>query len=775
MKILLAYEAEKMGVSKAADMLIEVFTAMGFLTVQRILPGSVGFDIANRNGEGGNAQEVVKLASDIAYLGWAWSATAHALCVEVTPGDPTIEEFNRALSQGLGMAPVDGDSIRYGSLSCGHTNYVLRCIGASMPSTCPLLSQDGRYSLALLAERDPQYADAVREGLRWRTLSWKVRALYPKALHIMQGALNVGGHVQRKENEIQGLLQLHALASAAMARGLEPDWAAIKRSVLRTRPPFADSVDDMAAFLATRSGGVHGQYLKYLQAFHRQFVNPSVRASVPAGLYGALADFPYQYLAIAILQVALTCPLEFVKHGLCSWVGASEVTRLGRDAQRQEELRAAEAVLANARLKLADTGLRGDIAVDNKLTAVFGRLDTMMGRFVLRKAVKKTLETPACGGRGFIDDLLANYPDADPSPYHALWPRAPAEADADNGASRPAANANAMPLYSVDVSGAVVDPRALLRQKGFEIGVSCRLRGASDAYRLEAVNAVPPGTSNHMVVLTPLGTVAAAGQKNEALAEFTANWELITARDVIEAHPGWPAKYTAASDVFRALVAKGKILMAAGALVEHVDKLCRPASRLSVLSKPSRAVVAKEKLEIGGLVLTPTTTSLKNVPLSDARARENLEASAAVEVTFRPADTADAYYLLPAASAESVAPMWCVGTTTEETQANMTWAKYVVQALVAPDFVGDVAPVACPGPKLRVNAKKKMAPGASDATDEATETYVSIPVLINTVVVEAGAPLLVHRAAVKREREQGPTPITIKKVAQARAKADPTK
>ena len=86
------------------------------------------------------------------------------------------------------------------------------------------------------------------------------------------------------------------------------DWTAIKRTILSCKPSFAESLDYMIAFVATRSGGIGGQYLTYMQCVHRLVVKSSEHASLPGPLYSALAAFPHQYLAIAIWLAAWRCP-----------------------------------------------------------------------------------------------------------------------------------------------------------------------------------------------------------------------------------------------------------------------------------------------------------------------------------------------------------------------------------------------------------------------------------------------------------------------------------
>jgi hypothetical protein len=356
-----------------------------------------------------------------------------------------------------------------------------------VPSSCPLLSQDGVMSLAKLEKRDTEYAKAVSQGLHWKVLRAAVRVLYPRALPILQGARNVSGHVQRKIHEVQGLQQLHSMAAVAQREGKEPDWTAIKRAVLRSRPPFADSIDDMISFLATRSGGVEGVFLKYFQAFHRQFVNPSVRSAVPGALYGALADFRHHYLALAILQAAFTCPAETVKQGLCTWISAAEVAGLGRaTASKPQLLSDAEEALSAARTLLPTTGLPVAIHEHNALTAAFAKFDISMARFVLSKqASSKTVHLSVkavC--RQFVAELKASYPAAVLTEYTRIWHQLPEQA----AAAGTSAAGGHIALYAVDSAGKIIDALALLREKGIDVGTVVAMTASEDLYQVAGIN-----------------------------------------------------------------------------------------------------------------------------------------------------------------------------------------------------------------------------------------------------------------------------------------------
>ena len=122
----------EMGLVQVADSIEAALAKRKFVYSLDIAPRMVGLDPINRDGEGGNAQQVLMLAGDIFDVGFSWEATRHATCVEVIPGTRDIEIFNQKFSDGNGMASVPENSIHFGTLSGGHTNYVLRCIAGGL-------------------------------------------------------------------------------------------------------------------------------------------------------------------------------------------------------------------------------------------------------------------------------------------------------------------------------------------------------------------------------------------------------------------------------------------------------------------------------------------------------------------------------------------------------------------------------------------------------------------------------------------------------------------
>ena len=168
----------------------------------RLRPRQVGVDPSNRDGYGVNYEDVHGLGRDIANIGWSWEETSKAVCIEEAPTSLMIQEFNMALAQTDRLAPVQPDSIRFGSVACSHTNMFLRCMAAGVPSDDDVLADDGRLSLSKLKHRDAAFADAVDNGLHWLVLSRRLRATFPDLPSLIQSARNATGQVSRREHEV---------------------------------------------------------------------------------------------------------------------------------------------------------------------------------------------------------------------------------------------------------------------------------------------------------------------------------------------------------------------------------------------------------------------------------------------------------------------------------------------------------------------------------------------------------------------------------------------
>ena len=144
--------------------------------------------------------------------------------------------------------------------------------------------------------------------MEWKVLKHEVRKLCPEALRIIQAARNVFGHVQRKTSVVQGMKQMHNMASALQSVDRPVDWGEIKRAVLDTQPPFADDIDFLIHFIIGKSGGVDDPLLEEFVVSYRNHAPSSRR--VPGELFGFWPIF----LGLVWLMRCWPRPTTAIKH-----------------------------------------------------------------------------------------------------------------------------------------------------------------------------------------------------------------------------------------------------------------------------------------------------------------------------------------------------------------------------------------------------------------------------------------------------------------------------
>jgi hypothetical protein len=600
-------------------------------------------------------------------------------------------------------------------------------------STSIYLSENGRMSLEVLRKKDADYADAVDHGLRWTVLKAEVRTRYPAILPLIQGAKNVGGHVARKISEAQGLQQLHTLAAQAAHDGKDADWIAIKRAVLRSRPPFAESIDDMIAFLATRSGGPDGKHLKGFLAFYRAFVDPSVRASVPAALYSALASFPDQLVAMAILQAAYSCPKEHVKNGQCLFISAGDVHGLSRN--KPKEVEDAGKALGDARLHAIEAGLSQPLHENNHVLKAFTKFDVAMARFLLNKqgSSKDSFTSIGAIGHALAKALKDLRPDLDWAKLDAQFPAiatpsVPVLAEAKTGGS--------IALYTSDIAGHTISALAKIRKRGIDIGSCVAMTDSADLFRVASIN------SQQAIVLEPWKAKAAKDSNAEVpdrlvdVESFLEEWSLRDPKAALETHPGWPSCRTSKLDVADTRFMLGHIYSAMAILTKVADDYFSFEGRVDVFSKPKRAVKAKADIGAGVLVLVPETISVKTTSRAEHDPRVD-----AHEVRFVPPHATTIFTLQPQTSDTNMSPFWCVATTEDEEAANMVVAKVSITSMFAVDFLPPKRPKLCQQ-KTRQNGK---APEKASPEDSAETVSTTFPILMNSKDLTKGEELLLFK------------------------------
>ena len=757
LQLLAKGEGGELGVVALADSLEQVLEKLGLLYRMDLNSRMVGMDPANRDKAGGNAQEVVALIGEIGKVGWSWAAVAHATCVEVIPGDRTVEEFNKRLADNVNLAPVDQDSIRFGSLSCGHTNLGLRCIVAAVKSDDEHLSRDGRFCLEAVRARSPEMAKAVAQGLHWKVLSWKVRVRYPKVLSIIQAARNTPAMMQRVIHEVQGLMNIHQEAASCQGAGKAPNWEVIKRKVLRTLPPWAEDIDAMILFVIGKSGGENGRYLQSLVVFHRLFVARPRRVAGP--VFRALAEFPCTLCAYAILFAAYMCPKDKVIHGVCSMISETEINQ-----QKKKDWTGMEEILMQARRLLKTTGLpeaaKEDpteaINADNQLMRLDATLLINMARMRLGKQekAKKTFANEQEVLMHFLAQFAEMYPNADLTAYRQAWPAHAKQGQEAATQGQEAATSKAaapLKLYEINVDGQLDDATAQLRSKGFDIGRHAAKKGTTVAWQIVGA---AKGDGEPNIELKRQVDDHLAQKMTVSLQAFVADWRAADPSKEELPHAGWPQTRFAKVEFGQVIVAKGSVMMAVGAVAAHLEKYFANADALQILSKPQRKVICAEAFGPGELLLAPESVAIKAV-----KPDETMPDSP--EVILKDAVVPHRFFLGPCASEEMVSPFWCLQQTEKKEEASMTWAKLLVSMTTGVDYLGT------PQAKPRIVVAKTGKAGgkgasANQVANVATEQVVTVPVLVNPSALAVGTEIKVFKQkAPKREKELDPISLPV--------------
>jgi hypothetical protein len=596
----------------------------------------------------------------------------------------------------------------------------------------------------------------------------------------------MAGHVQRAENELGGLLKIHALSASMQRSGRGIDWSVVRRSVLRSRPPYAHYIEALEAFVISKAGGTDGKYLTHwAKSFYVQCVTPSLRSALPGPLYFALSELPHPFLSWAIWATAYTCPKDAVKNKVCTWITAVEVLGLVRNKSPdfQSKVLEAEEALRDARLRAFDAGLP-HTEWPGQVVLVFARLDAMISRWILNK--QDGSKTPIRSVAEALWEFSVELRAAAPGLKHEALPwTAPVRTEE----SKAAASSGPAPvqLYDIDEKGQSRDAVPLLRTLGMDIG-GVVSRG-SEHYRITAAS---PAGSDPSITLQGLGEVSEA-KLEVTLEDFKQTFKIASERDVVEKNPLWPAASVASHEDFAVIRARGLVWSALAALAEIGRKEAGDVGTLlNVFSRPVKKVATTCQVRAGAIFLPPLSLVLKVQPRTGP-AVEGFDENGLVEVQLRKRcgtvlqDMLPKlqFMLSPALDKKGFWPLWTLQTTAEKKDANLSWQLVDIPSLFSWEYQGSV-PLQPPAsvPTVRQSRKgkapKSVASGSSAAaasegseaemTSDAlmSDFVVSFPCLVNPSGLKAHTDLVAFKPAPTVARKRVPVPISVPQARKAR-------
>ena len=209
------------------------------------------------------------------------------------------------------------------------------------------------------------------------------------------------------------------------------------------------------------------------------------------------------------------------------------------------------------------------------------------------------------------------------------------------------------------------------------------------------------------------------------------------------------------------LIVLGMAFSAFGILAQLQDgEFPESLQSIETFSSPKKKVVVTRDFDAPGkFVLLPETTAV----LSTAVGKFENKSNKAVIINIEPSLPGFVFTADPCVAEKNQHPFWHIleTTTSNEEEANLTWAKIAVSSLSGVNFFGNQTPH-----KIKRVSGKQAAPVAGESLTY--EQIVTIPILVNSRPLEANEQLKLYRREVAK-RAPDAQPITPAKILRSMA------
>ena len=327
----------------ALETILKLLTDDGLVTRMPLPPNVVGVHPTNRYGFGCSASNVHRLGAKIVRMGWSWAACAMAICI-ADSASRKIAKFTVKMQRGsklFGKSLENG--IRYGSLSCGHTNqFLVAALDGVETDEENLRGQDGRISIEKITRNVHGHNDlgeALEKGMHWHVVDPIVEEMYPEFANLAQRARQAVGQVQNVESLLEQMCSIQQLSSQMIEKGEAPDFDVIASIVLESEPPNPQEIPKACSYVQLYGGGKSGQYINDLKRFV-SLCAPGGR-SISADLLSAICKLKFESgelcpdFITAILKCTYGGPDKSIKNGICTFIKDTHVNSLEKSKNQR--------------------------------------------------------------------------------------------------------------------------------------------------------------------------------------------------------------------------------------------------------------------------------------------------------------------------------------------------------------------------------------------------------------------------------------------------------
>ena len=276
----------------------------------------MGIHPNNRAGKQMVAADMNKKGAKIVNVGFTFKLCGkdRAIAFENSPDTNHCESYTIKSTIGNPMFyQYTPNTVRAGSVGCGHLNQFLAAVGCDATTVEPSLQVPGKTKIdshrILAGNRD--LAFAVEHGLEWTIIKHQVETQWPELPELIQRALNVEHHVGEGESWDE---QLRFTVQKAIAKTIgsgsqtQPDWHSVLAIVAASSPPFLADLPSHVNFLKKWGGGLKQQLaldtLEYIAKAMPQgrIVHGSFIEKLAALKFEVKEQMPYMVHALLLLQ-----------------------------------------------------------------------------------------------------------------------------------------------------------------------------------------------------------------------------------------------------------------------------------------------------------------------------------------------------------------------------------------------------------------------------------------------------------------------------------------
>lgn len=228
--------------------------------------------------------------------------------------------------------------------------------------------------------------------------------MYPTLPHLLQGARNRIGQVQKIASDMQLLMEIRS--HAAKFKNGVVDWHQVYKNILKTDPDSPDNIPTLISFVQKYGGGVEGQFIQELDVFTKKHMKMSHR--LPIATFKATVDWKCSeqdatpLLANAVIKCQTTSPEKtHVVNNVCQLLKSSEIRDMMNDRNRGLSLKAEQIMrqcrallLCSAVSRLSRDGIK-----------VIGTTDVLVVRFLCNKQQGTSFVSLESIGSNFVKML----------------------------------------------------------------------------------------------------------------------------------------------------------------------------------------------------------------------------------------------------------------------------------------------------------------------------------------------------------------------------------